>query len=87
MQKPSRRLTLFAELKADPSNKTEMTSGYRINFQEALLTGTLTSNFKAIATYKKMINEMMQVTFSGVQDFKNTRAPVQFGVSMSFGGM
>jgi hypothetical protein len=71
VQKPSRRMTLFAELKADPQNKTDMLAGYRINFQEAMMSGSLTSNFKAVASYKKMVNEMMQVTFTGVQDFKN----------------
>lgn len=34
LNKPSKRLTMFAELKADKDNKTEFLAGYRCMFSE-----------------------------------------------------
>jgi len=87
VSRPSKRLALFAELKATPDNKTDYLAGYRATFSEGTVTGCMTSGLKATAIYKRMVGEMFQLTFTGTQDFSKPQTPAQFGVSMSIGGM
>ena len=87
VSRPSRRLSLFAELKAGPDNKTDFLAGYRVNFQEGTLTGTMTSGFKATSVYRRVCIDMFQLSFQSMVDFSKPQSPAQFGVSMSFGGM
>lgn len=87
VSRPSKRLALFAELKAGPDNKTEYLGGYRMNFSEgAQITGSLTSGLKAVTVYRKMI-EMFSITMTGSIDFSKPTAPATFGVALSLGGM
>jgi hypothetical protein len=85
VNRPSKRLSLFAELKAGPDNKTDFLGGYRAVFSEGSVTGTMTSGLKACAMYKRMI-DMFQVSFSGSMDFSKPQSPATFGVTMSIGG-
>lgn len=85
--RPSKRLALFAELKAGPDNKTDFLAGYRCNFQEGTVSGTMSSGLKATAMYRRVCIDMFQLTFTGQMDFMTPQKPAQFGVSMSFGGM
>jgi hypothetical protein len=68
VSKPSRRLSLCGELKAGPDNKTDFLFGYRAQFSEGSVQGSLTSSLKAAASYTRMI-DMFQLTFSGQMDF------------------
>merc|ERR1712127_85255 len=81
MRKPSKRLNLFAELKADKDNRTEFQTGYRCTFPEGVMTGILTSGMKGIAVYRRAVNEMFNISFTGSQDFSKPQQPVSFGVS------
>jgi hypothetical protein len=85
VSRPSKRLSLFAELKADPTNKTDFLAGYRATFMEGQVTGTLTRSGKASTMYRRMI-DMFEVTFSGQLDFSKPNNPTTFGVSVSLGG-
>jgi hypothetical protein len=85
ISRPSKRLALFAEVKQDPSSKTDFLCGYRAQFMEGQVTGTLTRSGKAGALYKRMI-DMFEVTFTGQLDFSKPNNPTKFGVSMSLGG-
>jgi hypothetical protein len=85
--RPSKRLALFAELKAGPDNSTDFLAGYRCNFQEGTVTGTMTSGLKAAAMYRRVCIDLFQVSFNASMDFMNASKPAQFGVSLSFGGM
>lgn len=69
-------MSLFAELKATPDNKTDFLAGYRIQFSEGTMTGLLTSNLKAVAIYKRALNEMFQLSMTGSQDFSKPQSPV-----------
>ena len=80
-------MTLFSEFKTDPKKQSDFLFGYRCTFSEGVMTGMLTSGWKGTAIYRKPINEMMQMTFTGTQDFASAKSPTQFGVSFSFGGM
>ncbi len=86
VSKPSKRLQLFAELKATPDNKTDFLAGYRANFSEGTVTGTFTSSLKAVTIYRRMM-DMLQLTFTGGMDFSKPTSPASFGVAVSFGGM
>lgn len=84
--RPSKRLNLFAELKAGPDGKTDFLSGFRAKFMEGMITGTLSSSGKATSVYKRYI-EMLELTLTGQQDFTKPMQPVMFGLSLQVGGM
>ena len=58
VNKASKRLSLFAELKAGPDNKTDFVGGYRAIFSEGTVQGTFSSSLKAAAVYKRIIDNM-----------------------------
>ena len=83
--RPSRRLNIFGEFKADPTNKTDFLGGFRMKFMEGMVTGTLTTSGKATSVYKRFV-EMFELTFTGQVDFSKPAQPVAFGLSVSLGG-
>lgn len=84
--RPSKRMNLFAELKAGPDMKTDFLGGFRVKFLEGMITGTLSSSGKATSVYKRYI-EMLEVTMTSQMDFSKPMQPVQFGLSLQLGGM
>ena len=85
MGKPARRLQLFAELKANQTDATDMLAGFRAKFQEGMVTGTLSTSGKATSVYKHTI-EFLEVSLVTTMDFANPRAPVTFGMGLNLGG-
>ena len=85
--RPSKRLTLFTELKGSGEGFSETTAGFRVKFLEGMLTGAITSNFKATSIYKHFIEGMLTLQFSSQIDFQKPEKPAVFGVSLSLGGM
>ena len=83
--KPSRRMTLFAEMKGS-QDISDTLVGCRLKFQDAQLTGTFTSSFKAACQYKHMLEGVVPLQFSSQIDFNKPEKPVVFGVSLSVGG-
>ena len=54
--KPSQRLQLFTELKGKfESGTSDLMAGFRLKFAEGAITGFMTSNWKAYATYSKSL--------------------------------
>jgi len=85
--KPSRRLTLFSELKGSMEGFSDTTLGFRVKFMEGIVTGTFSSSFKATTAYKKFIDNLFMLQFGGSLDFQKPERPAVFGVALSFGGM
>ena len=85
--KPSRRLTLFSELKGSTEGFSDTTLGFRVKFMEGVVTGTFSSSFKATTTYKKFIDNLFMLQFSGALDFQKPERPAVFGMALSFGSM
>lgn len=85
--KSSPRLTLFSELKGSLEGSSETTGGFRVRFNEAMMTGFLTSNLKATGIYKKTLQNVLSLQLVGSLDLQKTEKPARFGVSLSFGGM
>jgi hypothetical protein len=56
INKASKRLQLFTELKASTSN-TEYLGGFKLKFMEGSITGYMTSSMKTFATYSKNLSE------------------------------
>ena len=83
--KPARRLQLFAELKANQTNATDMLAGFRAKFQEGMVTGTMSTSGKATSVYKHQI-EFLQVSLVTTMDFSNPRLPISFGMGLNLGG-
>jgi hypothetical protein len=85
--KPSKRLTLFTELKGSMEGFSDTTAGFRVRFMEGMVTGSISSSFKATSVYKHFVENILQLTFSSAIDFQKPEKPAQFGVSLSLGGM
>jgi hypothetical protein len=85
--RPSKRLTLFTELKGSTEGFSDTTVGFRVRFLEGMLTGTLSSSLKATSTYKHIVENIFQLTFSSQIDFTKDEKPAIFGVVLSLGGM
>jgi hypothetical protein len=85
--KPSKRLTLFTELKGSMEGFSDTTAGFRVRFLEGMVTGSITSSFKATSVYRHYVENILQLTFSSAIDFQRPEKPAQFGVSLSLGGM
>ena len=57
--RPSKRLTLFTELKGRTEGGfSDTTVGFRVRFLEGMLTGTLSSSFKATSIYKHYVENI-----------------------------
>lgn len=80
----SKNLQLFSNLKVDPNKKTEVVSGFKIRFPEWNITGTLSTKGKATSLYKRQM-EMFEAAFQGGIDFSDSKKPVTFGLSLTFG--
>jgi hypothetical protein len=61
--------------------------GFRVKFMEGMVTGTMSSSFKATSVYRHYIENILMLTFSSTIDFNKPEKPAQFGVSLSIGGM
>lgn len=84
--RPSKRLNLFTELKGSPQDGfSDTVLGFRAKFMEGMVTGTLSSSFKATSTYKRYIENFLQLQFITQLDFQKPEKPVTFGVSLSLG--
>ena len=84
--RPSQRLQLFTELKGKfDAGSSEFLAGFRLKFLEAAITGFMTSNLKAYATYNKTVESVIKLEFNTQMDFKNPRKPCLFGVNVNLG--
>jgi Eukaryotic porin len=84
--RPSKRLTLFTELKGSGEGFSDTTAGFRVRFMEGMLTGTISSSFKATSIYKHYVENIFQLQFSSAIDFQKPEKPAVFGVGLSLGG-
>jgi hypothetical protein len=85
--RPSRRLTLFSELKGSLEGFSDTLLGFRVKFMEGVVTGTFSSSFKATSTYRRTIENLLQMSLTSSIDFQKPEKPAVFGVSLSLGGM
>lgn len=85
--KPSRRLTLFSELKGSLDGFSDTLLGFRVKFLDGFVTGTFSSSFKATSTYRRVVENLIMLQFSSQIDFQKPEKPAVFGVSISLGGM
>lgn len=87
----SQRLSLFCELKGSPESAgdSEFVGGFRMKFQEGVITGYMNSKAVAWGTYAKSIEgNAMRLEFNSKIDFKkDTKTKPQFGLNMSVGMM
>lgn len=67
--RPSKRLTLFSELKGSFDGFSDTALGFRVRFLEGMLTGTFSSAFKATSTYKHYVENILQLQFTSTLDF------------------
>ena len=61
--KPSKRLTLFTELKGSPDGFSDTVLGFRAKFMEGMVTGTLSSSFRATSTYRRIVENLLSLQF------------------------
>ena len=80
-------MTLFSELKGSMEGFSDTLFGFRVKFMEGMITGTISSSFKATSVYRHFIENILMISFTTVIDFNKPDKPAQFGVSMSVGGM
>lgn len=66
---PSKRLTLFTELKGSLEGFSDTVLGFRVRFMEGMLTGTFSSSFKATSVYKHYVENLLMLQFSSSIDF------------------
>lgn len=59
--RPSKRLTLFTELKGSGEGFSDTTFGFRVRFMEGMLTGTFSSSLKATSIYKHFVENIFQL--------------------------
>jgi hypothetical protein len=85
--RPSQRLQLFTELKGKfDAGASDYLAGFRLRFAEGSITGFMTSNMKAYATYSKTVEQnVIKMDFNTQVDFKNPRNPCLFGVNVNLG--
>jgi len=62
--KPSKRLQLFTELKGSLDGFSDTLVGFRVRFLEGMITGTMTSSFKATSVYKHFVDNIFMLQFS-----------------------
>lgn len=62
--KPSKRLTLFTELKGSLDGFSDTLAGFRVRFLEGMVTGTITSSFKATSVYKHYVDNIFMLQFA-----------------------
>ena len=67
--KPSKRLTLFTELKGSFEGFSDTVLGFRMRFSEGMLTGTFSSSLKATSVYKHSVENLLMLQFSSQLDF------------------
>ena len=56
MNKPSRHLNLFTELRASPEGFSETTMGFRLGFNSGMISGTFNSKLKAASSMNFMMD-------------------------------
>lgn len=62
--RPSRRLTLFSELKGSLDGFSDTVLGFRVKFLEGVITGTFSSSFKATSVYRRVVENLFMLQFS-----------------------
>lgn len=62
--RPSRRLTLFSELKGSLEGFSDTILGFRVKFLEGVVTGTFSSSFKATSIYRRVVENLFMLQFS-----------------------
>ena len=86
--RPSKRLTLFTELKGSvDAGFSDTVAGFRVRFMEGIITGSFSSSLKATSVYRRTIENLLMLQFSSQIDFQKPEKPTTFGVSLSLGGM
>jgi hypothetical protein len=85
--KLSKKLNLFADLKGSLEGNSETTVGYRLRFQESLVTGFASTSGKATGVYKRTIGGLLQMQLVGSIDLLKSDKPARFGMSLGFGAM
>ena len=79
---------MFCELKGSPGAGSDFGGGFRMKFQEGLITGYMHSNLVAYSTYAKSIEgNALRLEFNTKIDFKNDKAKPSFGLNMNVGMM
>lgn len=84
--RPSRRLQVCAELKADQRSNLETSLGFRTKFSGGSLHGLVSMNGKAVSVYTHNV-EFFTLGFQTVMNFKRPEMPVQFGINFTLGQM
>jgi hypothetical protein len=62
--RPSRRLTLFSELKGSLEGFSDTVLGFRVKFLEGIVTGSFSSSFKATSVYRRVVENLLMLQFS-----------------------
>jgi hypothetical protein len=60
--------------------------GFRMMFTQGMLTGTLSSNFKATSMLQHSMDNFIMMSFHSQLDFQKPEKPAMFGVGISIGG-
>ena len=75
---------MFTELKF--GGGSSFLSGFRLRFPTAAITGYVDSKMKTYATYTKSMEEgALNLDFHSMIDFKSSRKPCKFGMSIRVG--
>mmetsp|Transcript_37005 Transcript_37005/g.27355 ORF Transcript_37005/g.27355 Transcript_37005/m.27355 type:complete len:278 (+) Transcript_37005:237-1070(+) len=85
--RPSKRLTMFSELKGSLEGFSDTLVGFRVKFMEGMVTGSLSSSLKATSVYRHYIENILVLSFQSSIDFAKPDKPATFGVSLSVGAM
>ena len=78
---------MFSELKGSLEGFSDTLVGFRVKFMEGMVTGSITSSFKATSVYRHYIENILMLSFQTSIDFQKPEKPATFGVSLSVGGM
>lgn len=63
--RPSKRLTLFTELKGSlDAGFSDTIAGFRVRFLEGIVTGSFSSSLKATSVYRRTIENLLMLQFS-----------------------
>jgi len=80
--KHGKRLDTYAELKVDPSDKSEACVGFKTKFVGGEIRGNISTSGKVQSIYKKFI-QIFELEMQTSMDLSNPKSKVDFGVAMS----
>lgn len=78
---------MFTELKGSAEGFSDTILGFKVKFLEGHVTGTFSTSFKATSTYRRMVENLLQLQFTSSIDFQKPEKPAVFGLGISLGGM